>query len=186
MDARSGVRHSRALGAAIRLLPTVEAAPGDWPQANSNAGTGRSAGLVEAYEHNLPKDHPLYSLYLCQRPGESHPQPVVNMLMHHGVRSCLEYARSADAAAARQLSNPQLAPHLSFLDLAGHGYAVIHAHADLLECEFVCIDRPLERAARDDGGPLRYRVVHRAALWKPGEQPDLRQQMLEGCAELSI
>jgi malate synthase len=35
-----------------------------------------------------------------------------------GVRTCLEYQRTGDAAAARRLSNPDLAPHLAF-----HGWA---------------------------------------------------------------
>jgi hypothetical protein len=37
-----------------------------------------------------------------------------------------------------------------------------------------------------DGGPLRYRVVHTASLWKPGERPVLRQQVIEGDPGLSI
>jgi len=107
-------------------------------------------------------------------------------LLQHGVRSALEYSRTGDAAGARRLSNPELAPHLSFLDLGGHGYAIVRATAQQLECEFVCIERPLKRAERADGGPLRYRVVHRTPLWKSGEHPILTQEFLEGYAELSI
>jgi alkaline phosphatase D len=150
------------------------------------AGSISAPGYVEAYEHALPKDHPLYSLFLLQRPGEAKPQPAMNLLMHHGVRAALEYSRTGDATAARRLSNPGLAPYLKFLDLAGHGYAIVRVSAEQLECEFVCIERPLERAASVDGGPLRYRVVHRARLWKPGQRPELRQEFIEGHAELSI
>jgi alkaline phosphatase D len=149
-------------------------------------GSVSAPGYVEAYEHSLPKDHPLYSLYLVQRPGEAKPQAVMNLLMHHGVASALEYARTGDAAAARRLSNPQLASHLSFLDIAGHGYAIVRADADELECEFVCIERPLERAHGNDGGPLRYRVVHRARIWSAGQRPELSQKILEGNADLSV
>ena len=46
--------------------------------------------------------------------------------------------------------------------------------------EFVCIPRPLERSDRPDGGPLTYRVLHRARLWKAGESPKLEQEILEG------
>jgi len=55
-----------------------------------------------------------------------------------------------------------------------------------LECEFVCIERPLERAASVDGGPLRYRVVHRARLWNAGQRPELHQEFIQGRAELSV
>ena len=108
------------------------------------------------------------------------------MLMRHGVRSALEYSRTGDAAAARRLSNPELAPHLSFLDLGGHGYAIVRAGASQLDCEFVCIPRPVERAESPDGGPLRYRVAHRVPLWTAGQRPTLQQQILEGDADLSV
>jgi hypothetical protein len=83
--------------------------------------------------------------------------------MHHGVRSCLEYRASGDAERARRASNPDLAPHVAFLDMGGHGYATLRLAADAAECEFVCIPRPLERSAGADGGPLPGRPP-RAAL----------------------
>jgi alkaline phosphatase D len=49
-----------------------------------------------------------------------------------------------------------------------------------LETEFVCIQRPLERSATPDGGPLVYRVVHRVNRWRPGEAPMLQQRVVEG------
>ena len=113
-------------------------------------------------------------------------QPMVNLLMHHGVKACLEYQRTGDAEAARRASNPDLAPHLSFLDMGGHGYAVLRVASDAAECEFVCIPRPLERSEGADGGPLRYRVVHRVPLWKRGEKPRLERRVVEGDPGLSL
>ena len=87
------------------------------------------------------------------------------MLLKHGVRSCLEYAKSFDLKRAHAVSNPELAPHLEFVDLGGHGYATVRLSANEMRTEFVCIPRPITRSERADGGPLRYRVVHtRAAL----------------------
>jgi alkaline phosphatase D len=179
----SGDRHSFWAGLASSALPPNSFEP---VGVAFVAGSISAPGYVEAYEHGLPKDHPLYSLFLVQRATEAKPQPVMNVLIHHGVRAALEFSRTGDAAAARRLSNPSLAPHLKFLDLAGHGYAIVRVSAEQLECEFVCIERPVERAASADGGPLRYRVVHRARLWKPGQRPELRQEFIEGHAELSI
>ena len=141
-------------------------------------------GEVEAFEHRFPKDHPLRPLYVADRNGKQ--EPAVNLLLHHGVRTCLEYARTGDAEAARRLSNPDLAPHLKFIDLGGHGYATLRVGATGAECEFVCIPRPIERSVTDDGGPLRYRVVHRVSPWKPGERPVLEQRVIEGDAGLSL
>ena len=145
-----------------------------------------SPGAMEALEHGLRKDHPLRSLFLADRPGGGKPEWTYNMLLRHGVRSCLEYAKNFDLKRALSLSNPQLAPHLEFVDLGGHGYANVRLTANEMRTEFVCIPRPITRSARPDGGPLRYRVAHVAKLWKPGERPRLEVQVLEGSVGLSI
>ena len=102
------------------------------------------------------------------------------------MRSCLEYAQSGDVEQARRVSDPRLSPHLSFVDMGGHGYATVRATSDAIETEVVCIPRPLERAEGADGGPLRYRVRHRAALWTKGATPRLEQRVVEGDPSLSI
>ena len=99
---------------------------------------------------------------------------------------CLEYAKNFDLKRAHAVSNPQLSPHLEFVDTGGHGYATVRLTGDEMRTEFVCIPRPITRSDRPDGGPLRYRVVHTASLWKPGERPLLRQQVIEGDPGLSI
>ena len=113
-------------------------------------------------------------------------ETTVNLTMHHGVRTALEYAKSGDIAKARALRNPDSAPHVSFVDMGGHGYGVVRAGVDRMDTEFVCIPRPIERSATEDGGPLRYRVVHSAKLWAKGERPVLEQTVVEGDAKLSI
>src|SRR6185369_14099869 len=108
-----------------------------------------------------------------------------NMMLKHGVRSALEYAKSFDIEKARALSNRELAPHLEFMDAGGHGYATVRLSGDEMRTEFVCIPRPVTRSERADGGPLRYRVAHTAKLWKPGERPELKLQVIEGDIDLS-
>jgi alkaline phosphatase D len=194
----AGDRHSFWAGYAAKALP---------PQSFEPVGivfvTGSisAPGLVEALEHNFPAAHPLRALYLADRPGagaalgsasaagagsQAKPAPAVNMLMRHGVRSCLEFQRTGNARQARELSNPDLAPHLSFLDMGGHGYATVRVTGESFESEFVCIPRPLERIERPDGGPLSYRVLHRAQLWSKDERPRLEQTLVEGNPELSL
>ena len=141
---------------------------------------------MEAHEHKLPKDLPLRPLYLADRPDGTKPDWTFNMLLKHGVRSCLEYAKTFDLDRARALSNPALAPHLEFVDMGGHGYATVRVSGDEMQTEFVCIPRPIARSERPDGGPLRYRVAHSAKLWRPGERPQLTQQLLEGDPGLAI
>ena len=126
------------------------------------------------------------ALFLADRPGGGKPEWTYNMLLRHGVRSGLEYAKSFDLKRAVALSNPQLAPHLEFIDLGGHGYAKVHLTGGEMRTEFVCIPRPVTRSPSPDGGPLRYRVAHTAKLWKPGERPRLDVKVLEGNVGLSI
>ena len=98
-------------------------------------------------------------------PRDKSPQPTINMLVRHGVRSCLEYAKSGDVHKARQLSNRDVSPHLSFVDMGGHGYSVVHAAADRLETDFICLPRPIVRQDQPEGGPILYpRPTHCKAL----------------------
>lgn len=178
----SGDLHSFWAGYASAELP-----PGKFdPVGLSFVGASLvSPGAMEANEHNLPKDAPLRQLFLADRQG-SKPDWTFNMLLRHGVRSCLEYAKSFDLAKARALSNPELAPHLEFVDLGGHGYATVRVSATEMRTEFVCIPRPITRSDRPDGGPLRYRVRHVAPLWKSGERPKMTCTVIEGDVGLSI
>jgi alkaline phosphatase D len=177
----SGDRHSFWAGYPSKRLPPAAFDP---VGVAFVTGSISAPGIVEAYEHRYPKDSPLRALYLAER-GGGKPQPAINLLLRHGVRAALEYAESGDAARARALSNPELAPHLEFIDMGGHGYAVVCASGDAVRCEFVCIPRPVERDASDDGGPLLYRVRHTARRWRAGERPRLVQEVVEGTPPLA-
>ncbi len=179
----AGDRHSFWAGLAAKTLPPKPFAPVGIAFVT---GSISAPGIIEALEHSLPKDHPLRLLYVGQGPGDHTPQPTLNMLIRHGVRSCLEYGHSGDIAKARQLTNPDLSPHLSFVDMGGHGYSVVHATSEILETEFVCIPRPIERSDRSDGGALSYRVRFRTALWTRGERPKIQMQILEGDPKFSV
>jgi len=179
----AGDRHSFWAGLAAKSLP---------PEAFEPVGiafvTGSisAPGIVEGLEYKLAKDHPLRCLFLADRAGAEKPQAAINLLLRHGVRSCLEYNESADVERARKLSNPDLSPHLAFLDMGGHGYTIVRVTHDVFETEFVCIPRPLERSAAADGGPILYRVSHRTPLWRKGERPKMEQRVIEGNPELSV
>ena len=106
--------------------------------------------------------------------------------MMHGVRSRLELQRTHDLRQALSASNPEVAPHLSFADTGGHGYAVVRVAPEDLIVEFVCIPRPIERSATADGGPLAYRVSHRVRLWGAGETPKVVRASHEGVLDRSL
>jgi alkaline phosphatase D len=178
----SGDRHSFWAGYSAKQLPPRPFEP---IGVAFTTGSISAPGLVEALEHVLPKDHRLRTLYLLDR-KDGPPEPTVNMLMRHGVRSCVEYSRSHDVAAARRASNPELAPHLTFIDMGGHGYATIRLDAEMVTCEFVCIPRPIERSESADGGPVRYRIVHKSRLWTRGQRPVMEQVIVDGDPGLGL
>jgi alkaline phosphatase D len=179
----SGDRHSFWAGYAAADLPPRKFEPVGLSFVGASLA---SPGTMEALEHRLPRDLPIRALFLADRPDGAKPDWTYNMLVKHGVRSCLEYAKSFDLKRARSLSNPDLAPHLEFVDLGGHGYAKVRLSGDQMGTEFVCIPRPITRNERPDGGPIRYRVLHTAALWKSGERPQLKTSVLEGDVGLAI
>jgi alkaline phosphatase D len=179
----AGDRHSFWAGYAAKALPPKPFEP---VGIAFITGSISAPTVVEALEYGLAKDHPLRPLFVGQGPADTRPQPTMNLLLHHGVKSCLEYMKTGDVQKARALSNPDLAPHVRFVDMGGHGYVVVQVASDFLETEFVCIPRPIERSERADGGPLAYRVRHRAKLWRKGEAPKLDMQIVEGDPKFSI
>ena len=179
----SGDRHSFWAGYAAASLPPRKFEP---VGLSFVGGSLVSPGAMESFEHGFKKPNPLKPLYLANRSGAAKPDWTYNMTLLHGVRSSLEYAKSFDIDRAKELRNPELAPHLEFVDAGGHGYAKVRLDGDAMRTEFVCIPRPIARSDRPDGGPLRYRVSHTATLWSPGERPRLKTKVLEGDVGLSI
>jgi alkaline phosphatase D len=176
----AGDRHSFWAGLAAKALPPERFEP---VGIAFITGSISAPGMAEAHEARFPKDHPLRPLYLAERGGGI--EPTVNLTLRHGVRTALDYAAHGDLDRALALSNPDNAPHLSFVDMGGHGYAVVEAGAERFAVEFVCIPRPREKVAGPEGGPLRYRVRHAAGLWRPGETPALERRVIEGDIGLS-
>lgn len=143
-------------------------------------------GLFEAFEYSLNKDDPLRPIFVYQ-PGSGGPvQDATNFSVMHGVVASLTLQKTDDLQQALKESNPEVAPHLSFIDVGGHGYTTVRATSDELEVEFVCIPRPIEGTDRADGGPLAYRVAHKVKLWKPGATPRVERTSQEGTLPLVV
>ena len=176
----SGDRHSFWAGYAAPALPPAEFAP---VGLSFITGSISAPGFAEATEYSKPSA--FTPLFVRKAEGAA-PEATINLTLKRGVRAALEYAASGDIDKARALTNPDVSPHLEFVDMAGHGYAVVTAGPDAIDTEFVCIVRPVTRATTPDGGPLRYRVSHSTKLWQPGAAPKLDQRVIEGDARLSV
>lgn len=179
----SGDRHSFWAGYAAKALPPAAFEP---VGVSFVGGSVISPGMAEANEHNQKKENnPTRGLYIAED-ASGKPQCTANLMFRHGVRSALEYANSMDLQKALAVRNPEMAPHLTFVDMGGHGYATVRVDGSTMVTEFVCIPRPIARSATADGGPLRYRVRHEVPLWRAGERPQMRQTVVEGDAGLSV
>ena len=178
----AGDRHAFHAGLASKALPPKKYEP---LGVEFITGSISQQTLFEVMEVTMAKDHLKRVLHLIDQP-DGKVIPSMNVTPMHGVLSTLKLKETGDMEQARAVRNPEVAPHLSFLDFGGHGYAFVTATPDQLSTEFVCIPRPLERSERPDGGPLVYRVVHRTRLWKAGETPKLEQEILEGDPRYSI
>lgn len=176
-----GDRHAFFAGLLSKALPPEPYEP---VAIEFVGGSISSPGAFEAFVAKEPDSDPLHAL-LVRRPKDRDPEPMVNFSSMHGVRASLAYDKSGDLKEALTLSNPEVGPHLSFVDFGGHGYSIVRATPEALETEFVCIVPPVERSTAPDGGPLLYRVRHRAKAWQPGECPALEQTVLEGKLPLS-
>jgi alkaline phosphatase D len=178
----AGDRHAFWAGYPSKTLP---------PRAFDPVGVEFITGSIsaqtagEVQQLTMRKDAPMRPLYVHDKPDGSMACSL-GMTLMHGVQSSFVLKETGDLAKARAARNPELAPHLKFVDHGGNGYTTVRASARELETEFVCIPVPLERSETDDGGPLLYRVAHRVSLWKPGEPPLLRQEILEGDPGLAI
>ncbi|MGH8061409.1 MAG: alkaline phosphatase D family protein [Pseudoxanthomonas sp.] len=179
----AGDRHSFWAGYAAKALPPAAFEP---VGVSFVGGSMISVGSAEANEYNQKKENnPTRGLYIAED-KDGKPQCTENLTLRHGVRSALEYASSKDLQKALAVRNPELAPHLTFVDNGGHGYATVRCDADKMVTEFVCIPRPITRAPGTDGGPLRYRVRHEVPLWQAGERPQMRQTVVEGDVGLAV
>ena len=179
----SGDRHSFWAGYAAKALPPAAFEP---VGVSFVGGSMSSVGSAEANEYTQKKENnPTRGLYLAED-KDGKPQATENLTLRHGVRSALEYAASKDLQKALAVRNPELAPHLTFVDNGGHGYATVRCDADKMVTEFVCIPRPIARSPGVDGGPLRYRVRHEVSLWRAGERPVMQQTVVEGDTGLSV
>jgi len=179
----AGDRHAFTAGLVSKSLPPHPFEP---VGVEFITGSVSAPGLFEAAEYGLPKDHALRGIYLYRASPEAPAQPAVNLAIRHGVRTCLALQKTGDLKQALAASNPELAPHLSFVDVGGHGYSVVRVTPSELEVEFVCIPRPFERSTTEDGGPLAYRIAHRAKLWRAGAKPQLERTKVEGKIPLFV
>jgi alkaline phosphatase D len=178
----AGDKHSFWAGYPAKTLPPQPFEP---VGVEFITGSISAPGLAEVSETIIKKDHPLRALYIRDA-ADGRLQCVLNTTVLHGVASALTLAGTGDAAKARAARNADVSPNLKFADFGGHGYATVRVSPEELETEFVCIPRPMERNDAADGGALAYRAVHRVKLWQKGERPELRQEIVEGDASLSI
>jgi alkaline phosphatase D len=177
----AGDRHSFLAGVLSPTLPPKAFEP---VGVEFVTGSISAPGLAEAMEYSLPRTHALRAAYVYDPPQDGTPKPAINLSVMRGVRSSLELQRTHDMGRALAATNNEVAPHLSFADLGGHGYAVVTARPEELAVEFVCIPRPRERSNAADGGEVAYRVGFRVPRWDSRSGPRVIRSSVTGSLPL--
>ena len=103
---RSSRATATASGRDMRRPSFRRGSSSQWASASS-AARCRARGPWKPLSTARPTSFRLRQLYLVDRPGSAKPDWTYNMLVKHGVRSVLEYAKSFDLERARAVSNPR-------------------------------------------------------------------------------
>jgi alkaline phosphatase D len=171
----SGDRHNFTAGT---LSASLE--PGAYDPVGVELGVSSltTPTSFEAFEYVL-STRPELEPFFIRRREEGH-EPVINLLFTHGVAAALAYADTGDLDAALARSNPEVAPHLSLLDMGSHGFATVRISGEELETELTAVHPPLTPVDASEGPPVKYRIVHRTRAWSGGEAPVMEWVLGEG------
>ena len=173
-----------AFGRVWRRNPCRRSHLTPWALRSSPARSPRRE--VEAIEHVFPKEHPLRPLFLGQAAGDSRRSPPSICCCAMACDRAWNMREPATSKRPRRFQSRSCRRIFRLSTWAGTDIRSCAASSTRLETEFVCIPRPLERSASEDGGPLRYRVRCRTELWKAGELPRIEVSLLEGDARFSM
>ena len=91
--------------------------------------------MAESLEHGF-KDLPLRAGCVARR-ADGRQETAIDLMLTQGVDTALDYAAIGDIDRARALSNPDLAPHVEIVDMAGHGCSVVTAGPARIDTEFI-------------------------------------------------
>ena len=179
----AGDRHSFWAGLAAKSLPPQPFEPVGIAFVT---GSISAPGMVEALEHTCPKTIRCARSTCATKTRGAEPEPTLNMLLRHGVRACLEYAAAATISRpARSCRTPTSRRTSRSSIWAGTATAVVRATSDAHRDRVRLHPAPAGTRAGTDGGPLRYRVAHRAPLGAR-RAPRLEQRILEGDPGLAV
>jgi len=110
-----------------------------------------------------------------QRPGDNGPNPALICWCVTVSGHSLELRRVVTRKKHASFQ-PGCITALSFVDMGGHGYSVVHAASDRLENGLHLPAASHHPQDQPDGGPILYRVRHAAKLWRKHERPKSRAE----------
>ncbi len=85
-------------------------------------------------------------------------QPMLNMLHHYGVASCLEFLKTQNIDKTLLKKNEELGHYLKFIDTSSHGYAIAKVTEETFMVEYNAFDRPITDDKSLDGPTIIYQV----------------------------
>lgn len=99
--------------------------------------------------------------------GQSKAVPNLNTLIRYGGRAADEAAATHDLARIEAARDPNVNPHLRYVDSHANGYGIAHVQADKIEATLVTVQRsftPLGKESPGIRGRAKFTIPHVAAF----------------------
>lgn len=174
----TGDRHNFFAGYLSADLPPKRYEPVAVEFTTSSITTPTSFEAAE-YVFSRAED-PKLEYFAVRRHDDGAVEPNVNISIKHGVAAAKEYSLSGSMEALAAKSNPDVAPHLVFGDMATHGYATARVDGSGFSTEFVSFRRPIHESASQAGDEPLYRVAFEARSWAAGGAPQIVLSSMKG------
>lgn len=129
-----------------------------------------ACGFGESAVHDIAPNHPLSSLYVHQA-GDARDPAALNISARYGVSASMAWTASDSVTSILDHANAEVAPHLSFVDLAAFGYSLVTVEESEVTVTFVCLSLPRERILEPPGGIPAYEVTHGVKAWAANDRP---------------
>jgi alkaline phosphatase D len=109
--------------------------------------------------------------------------PAMNAWLIYGAESARILSDTADIAAAKEVEDPDINPHLLYSDIDAYGYYTLQVRAERVTCEFVTTIKPVTDQTEGEPEVLR-RVRMEIPQWAASMGPVISELSVEGQAPL--
>ena len=105
--------------------------------------------------------------------------PSLNAWMLFGAASANAASGGADPAEVNEAADPEVNPHMRYVDADAHGFLVARITPDRCDVQYMSVFEPVNLADNEEAG-VRRRVNLRVEAWPEGREPVIEVGAVEG------